>query len=266
MSKKNLIITRQAARIITLDFAYAKGSDEARLSIKVESKADVTLIEAMPKNSAREYQIELLISRFAKVKYIVMPTVNDKLRVTRSAFVRDEARITWYDLAINETDYYSKITSELVCDGASATTYGIFIGKNKQNFRMDHTTIHMASHTESKMLTRGILKDVSRASYRGLIEIKRGMDECRAQEKTDVLLMSDATRVDVAPQLKIENENVKCSHAVTITRVDENKLFYIESRGLTRQKATDVLARAHLAPVLDELQDPDIRETLLSRL
>ena len=140
----------------------------------------------------------------------------------------------------------------------------------------DHNTSqdHVAPNAGSDLLYKGALDGSSRAAFRGIIRVHPGAQGTDAYQTNRNLLLSDNARADSSPNLEIEADDVKCSHGATVGQLDADALFYLLSRGLSRQQAErlvvlgflgDVMSRLPLGDVVDEVTQA-IEQKLLAHV
>ena len=159
------------------------------------------------------------------------------------------------DLVVNLGGAYarSEVASELVGPGAESEMLGLYFGHGRQQF--DHYTLqhHVEHHTRSDLLYKGAVKDEARAVFSGLIRLEKGAQKTGAYQANRNLPLSPTARADSIPQLEIGANDVRCTHGSTTAPVDEMQLFYLQSRGLPRGLAQELLVKAHLADVLSRI-------------
>jgi Fe-S cluster assembly protein SufD len=147
--------------------------------------------------------------------------------------------------------------------GARSDMLGLYFGRGDQHF--DHSTRqdHKVPHASSDLLYKGALTDQSHAVFRGLIKVYPKAQRTDAYQTNRNLILSRRAEAVSLPNLEIEADDVRCSHAATVGQLDEEELFYIMSRGISRQEAErlvvfgffgDVLARLPLPDVVDQLR------------
>ena len=112
------------------------------------------------------------------------------------------------------------------------------------------------------MATRTVLDDSAKAVYRGLIRIEKGADRTDSHQHSDTLLLGDESRADAVPELEIENGDVRCSHGATIGQIDEDKLFYMMSRGIDARTAKKQVIKGFFRPILETIKDDQLRVNL----
>ena len=152
--------------------------------------------------------------------------------------------------------------SELAGEGAEATLNGLFEGTGHQVVD-NHTTIdHVAPHTTSRELYKGILGGGSRGVFDGRIIVRPEAQKTNAMQASRNLLLSKDALVNTKPQLEILANDVKCKHGATVGQLDENVLFYLRSRGIGLADARRLLIHAFASEILDQIAVESVRKQL----
>lgn len=161
-----------------------------------------------------------------------------------------DAEVETFVLSLGGKLNRTQLAFNLSATGANAKLDGLYIGK--QNAHIDNVTevIHNAPHTKSAQLYKGILGDESRAVFNGKITIVKNAQQVEALQLNKNLLLSENAEVDTRPQLQIDADDVRCSHGATIGQLDEDELFYLQSRGISRADAEHMLANAFVGDVI----------------
>jgi Fe-S cluster assembly protein SufD len=151
--------------------------------------------------------------------------------------------------------YKLDIGATLAGEGAEVETYGVAMGADAQRF--DHHTehIHQARNTRSNLGFKVAMTGASRSAYTGLIRIAKDATGCEAYQENRNLLLSSQARADSIPELEILNEDVRCSHGATMSRIDSEQLFYLQSRGLPRMQAVRLIVFGFLGQTLARLPE-----------
>jgi len=146
---------------------------------------------------------------------------------------------------------------EVHLDGPNAKgyIYGIFIGEGDNQFDIVHKIVHNAPDTESEILVRGVMDGTSVASYDSVIKMNEGVHGAEGHQKEDTLLLSDKANINAVPNLEVAHNDVKCSHSVSTTNIDKDKLFFMNTRGIKTEDALKELVKGHFAPILDKMED-----------
>ena len=108
---------------------------------------------------------------------------------------------------------------------------------------------HKAENTRANIHIRGVVKDEAEAKISGRLKIFKGAQKTNSFLTEKVLILSDKARAEVVPDLEIEADDVKASHAATVGKIDEEQVFYLMSRGLKKQQAEDIIVEGFLKPV-----------------
>jgi Fe-S cluster assembly protein SufD len=154
------------------------------------------------------------------------------------------------------------IASLLDGEGADLTLNGLYVVKGTQH--VDHHTVidHMKPHGTSRELYKGVLDDAASGVFNGRIIVRPGAQKTNAQQTNKNLLLSEEALVNTNPQLEIEADDVKCGHGATIGQLDKNALFYLRSRGIGREEATNILTRGFIADVSERIRIPAVRDAI----
>jgi Fe-S cluster assembly protein SufD len=146
--------------------------------------------------------------------------------------------------------------------GSNARLVGLYFGDGRQH--LDRYTLqdHLAPHATSDLLFKGVLTDHARSVYSGLIRVRPHAQKTDAYQQNRNLLLSRTARADSIPNLEIGANDVRCTHGATVGKVDEEELFYIMCRGLTRIEATRLIVEGFVDPQIEELPISGLRESL----
>ena len=164
--------------------------------------------------------------------------------------------------SIGRNDVFTSLEGEY----ADSTLHGVYVTTNQQHQDNEISTTHAAPHCTSDQYFKGILSGRSRAVFSGKIVVERGAQKTDANQKDLNLLLSHGAEVDTKPSLEIYADDVKCAHGATAGHVDEDTLFYLQSRGVDYDTAQAMLIRGFAAEILGEVEDVGLREFLEDRL
>jgi len=135
-------------------------------------------------------------------------------------------------------------------------------GDQRQHFHLHTLQRHLKDHGTSDLMIKGCLKDHARSVYQGLIQVSEGAQRTDAYQANRNLLLSNTARADSIPGLEILANDVRCTHGATIGQVDEEQLFYLMARGLSRSQSQRLIVEGFFAPVLDRIPLEGVREQL----
>jgi Fe-S cluster assembly protein SufD len=130
-----------------------------------------------------------------------------------------------------------------------------------------HSLIHFAQpHCIAKQLHKCIVNDRARAIFNGRIEVPKAAQQTNAAQLSRNLLLSPKARVDTKPQLEIVANDVKCAHGATVSQLDDEEVFYLQSRGLDRKAACDILVKGFAAEITEKVPSVELRSRLLTSI
>ncbi|MBI4044045.1 MAG: Fe-S cluster assembly protein SufD [Candidatus Diapherotrites archaeon] len=175
---------------------------------------------------------------------------------SRKALVQEGAGMNFWSAEWGSKVARSEVSAVLNGRGASSRNYGVYAIQGEQQLDLDVASVHEAPETVSDMHTRGVVMDHSKSIYRGLVKMRANAARSNGYQKSDNLLLHEGAEVDAVPYLEIEANDVKCSHGTSVGHVDEEKLFYLMSRGIPEAQAVLQVAQGFLAPVLDKAPQP----------
>jgi Fe-S cluster assembly protein SufD len=121
---------------------------------------------------------------------------------------------------------------------------------------------HIAPHCTSDFLYKTVLQDRSRTVWRGMIKVNEGAQKTDGYQRNDNLMLSDSARSDSIPGLEINADDVRCTHGSTSGRVDEELIFYAQSRGFTRAEAIRMIVTGFFQQIFDRITIESVREAL----
>jgi Fe-S cluster assembly protein SufD len=156
----------------------------------------------------------------------------------------------------------ARVQTHLHGRGASAEMLGVLFGTGRQHFDHHTTQEHIAPNTTSELLYKAVLRDQARSVFSGLIKAHKNAQKTDAVQTNRNLLLSPKSRADSIPNLEIEANDLRCTHAAAIAPVDEEQLFYLQARGLARPDAVRLIVEGFFEPLLERIPLPGIRERL----
>lgn len=154
----------------------------------------------------------------------------------------------------------SRIIVELAGEGASAKVGGFLAGGKRQHLDHHTTQHHLSPNTTSDLLFKGVVNERARSVYQGLIIMDRIAQQSDAYQSVKHLTLSPKARVDALPGLEILADNVRCTHGATTRPVNEDEIYYMSCRGLSKKDSEELLIEAHIEPILARIQNMELQE------
>jgi Fe-S cluster assembly protein SufD len=208
---------------------------------------------------------ELYLGANSRLGYVALQDWGEgmtHLSVQRARVGRD-AQLRSLEVAFGGTLARAEVESVLEGDGGSSEMLGVYFGDGDQH--IDHRSIqdHVGNRTSSDLLYKGALKDRSQAIYTGTVIIEKGAHLCDAYQTNRNILLSETAKAHSVPNLEIlTNDPTRCGHAASVGPVDEDELFYLQTRGIPRDEAVRLIVTGFFREVLDRVELEEIRTTL----
>jgi Fe-S cluster assembly protein SufB len=199
--------------------------------------------------------VELIAMDGAKIRYTTIQNWSKNVYnlVTKRAIAHRNARVEWIDGNLG-----SKLTMKypavyLVGEGAHAEILSVAFSGSGQHQDAGSKVIHAAPNTTSVVTSKSVSKDGGRGSYRGLVKVADGARGAKVSVKCDALLLDEQSRSDTYPTMEVDENRVAIEHEATVSKVGEEQLFYLMSRGLTEHEAKILIVNGFIEPFTKEL-------------
>jgi Fe-S cluster assembly protein SufB len=199
--------------------------------------------------------VEIIVHKDARVRYTTIQNWSKNVYnlVTKRAVAYEGATMEWVDGNLG-----SKITMKypavwLMEPHARGEVLSVAMASDGQHLDAGGKVVHVAPDTSSQIVSKSISKGSGRSSYRGLLKVQKGAPRVKSNVRCDALLLDEASRTDTYPYIEIEEEDVEVGHEATVSKVGEEQLFYLMSRGLTESEAYTMIVSGFIEPVAKEL-------------
>ncbi len=239
--------------------AEAMGQFERTLII-VEEGASVHYIEGCTapiytKNSLHTGVIEIIVKKNARMRYTTVQNWSNNVYnlVTQRAVAYEGATMEWVDSNLG-----SRITMKypaviMLGERAHGEVLSMAFAGKGQVQDAGGKVIHAAPNTSSKIVSKSISKDGGRSSYRGLLKVTPGAHGAKSQVVCDALLLDPDSRSDTYPYIEIAEDDVEVGHEASVSKINEEQLFYLMSRGISEEEATGMIVGGFIEPLVKEL-------------
>lgn len=180
----------------------------------------------------------------------------------KRARIGQDANIQWTIAAMGSR--FAQVDQQVKLDGPGASSHvnGVLFTRGRQHITYNTIQRHAAPHCTSDFLYKAVLQDRSRTVWRGMIQVDVGADKTDGYQRNDNLLLSDHARADSIPGLEILADDVRCTHGSTSGRVDDELIFYAQSRGFTRAEAIRMIVTGFFQQIFDRITIESVREAL----
>jgi Fe-S cluster assembly protein SufB len=199
--------------------------------------------------------IEIIVKKGARVRYSTIQnwSTNVYNLVTQRAMVHEGGTMEWVDANLGSKVTMKYPSCYLVGEGAHGEILSMAFAGPGQTQDAGGKMVHFAPNTSSKITSKSISKAGGRASYRGLLKVHKGATNVRSNVVCDALLLDPQSRSDTYPSIEIDEEDVTIGHEASVSKVGEEQLFYLMSRGLSEEEATTMVVSGFIEPLVKEL-------------
>jgi len=231
-----------------------------RTLIIVEEGAEVHYVEGCTApiyttDSFHSGVIEIVVKKGARSRYTTIQnwSVNVYNLVTQRAMVHENAKHEWVDANLGSQLTMKYPSCYLIGEGAYGGILSMAFAGKGQHQDTGGKVIHVAPKTTSRITSKSISKDGGRASYRGLLKIHENAVGSRSNVVCDALLLDDESRSDTYPYIEIDENDVSVGHEASVSKIGEEQLFYLKSRGLSEEEAITMVVSGFIEPLVREL-------------
>lgn len=199
--------------------------------------------------------VEIIVKKGAKVQYTTVQNwyKNVYNLVTKRAWVEEEGEMRWIDGNLGSHLTMKYPSCILAGRKARGETLSIAWAGRNQHQDAGAKMIHLAPETTSQIISKSISKDGGRASYRGLVKINRGAFGAKSKVVCDALILDKESRSDTYPSNQVFENRATLEHEATVSKVGEEQLFYLMSRGLSEHEAEAMIVNGFLEPVMKQI-------------
>jgi Fe-S cluster assembly protein SufB len=231
-----------------------------RTLIIAEEGSDVHYIEGCTApvystDSLHSAVVEIVAKPSSRVRYTTVQNWSQNVYnlVTKRAIAQENATMEWVDCNLG-----SKLTMKypsiyLLGEGAHGEILSIAFAGAGQHQDAGGKIIHGAPKTTSSIFSKSISKDGGRATYRGLLEVAKGASEAKSKVVCDALLLDPESRSDTYPTIRIDEADANVGHEASVSKIGEEQLFYLQSRGLDEEEASKMIVNGFIEPIAKEL-------------
>ncbi len=237
------------------------------VTIQVGNNAKFNFIENYVNNQKEDNAPFSLVSEVvahegAQINYSSITNQPGEKRGTilRRGLTYKDSLINWNVAAMDEADVYHDNTTNILGDGSEANLKIVTLGVKEQKTYFNSEVVNQGLSSKGDILQHGVLLDRSHIVFNGVGFIVKGATGSNAYQSSRMLTLSSEAKADANPMLLIDENDVMAGHGASLGRIDEEQLYYLQSRGLTRKESSRLLVHGFLSPVISELTVDKIKE------
>lgn len=199
--------------------------------------------------------IEIVVEKNARFRYTTIQNWSNNMYnlVTQRAIVHAGATMEWLDGNLGSKLTMKYPSCYLMGEGAHGSILSIAYAGNGQHQDTGGKIIHAAPNTTSSIVSKSISKGTGRSSYRGLLQVHEGARNARSNVECDALLIDESARTDTFPYIEVNEKTAHIGHEATVSKIGDEQLFYLMSRGMTEEEAMAMIVRGFIEPIAKEL-------------
>ena len=257
-----------AGQTVRLDISGDGAYSEKRVDIHAPEGQTVTVFETLRSEDKLLVRTELHVEKNARVRLVQIQNTaqGSLLRLENNGRCAENAQVELIQILLGRGDVYSDGHFALNGTGAGFQAGIGYLGQKQQTVDLNLVVDHWGQKTTSEINAAGALKDDARKIFRGTIDFKKGSTGSVGNEQETVLMLGDGAVNKTVPLILCAEENVVGNHGATIGELDEDTLFYFESRGISAAEAENIMARAAIERLARTLQDETAQAAILTEL
>ena len=175
------------------------------------------------------------------------------------AFVQGQGQVNWISIELGGSISGTNFSTFLEGEASECNLSSIYLGDGERKMDLGYSMIHKGPRSISNIETKGVLKDKSKKVFRGNLDFKKGARHSKGVEEEYVILLDPTVKSDSIPALLCEEDDVEGEHAASAGQIDENRLFYIMSRGLSEKEAKKLIIESSFRPIIDKIPFEDLQ-------
>lgn len=241
-----------------------------RTLIVTEANSRVTVVEQYRSDDLDSYGAvvpvaELFANNGSEIRFISLQTLgrNAYQIGMQRAIVGNDARVWWLVGAVGANVQHTDMEVALQGNGSALEWYGFTFGTGTQQLLWAPTVKHIGLSTEAQIDFRSAVSDTAYVVFDGMIDIEKGAQGTNSDLRDAALHLSDKARSDSIPGLEIDANEVKAGHGSTSGQIDEEQLFYLMARGLSREEATRTIVIGFFSSVVERIPMDDVQDRVL---
>ena len=199
--------------------------------------------------------IEIVVKKNARFRYTTIQNWSNNMYnlVTQRAIVNEGGHMEWLDGNLGSKLTMKYPSCYLVGERAHGEILSIAYAGDGQHQDTGGKVVHAAPYTTSSIVSKSISKGTGRSSYRGLCKVYEGAHHARSNVECDALLINETSRTDTYPYIEIDEKDAHVGHEASVSKIGEEQLFYLTSRGIAEDEAMAMIVRGFIEPIAKEL-------------
>ncbi len=210
----------------------------------------------------------VIVENNAVLNIIKVQRFNDKSDNFDSNFslISNQGELNWIPIELGARNSLTNNENTLVSDGSQASISNVYFADGDRKMDIAFKINHQGRHSTSKIESKGVLKDRAKKVFRGDLYFQKGASNANGSEREEVLLLDKTVDSDSIPALFCEEDNVEGEHAVSAGQIDQQRLYYLMSRGMTEAEAKRMMIEAAFNPIFDKIPLSDLKGSVINEI
>ena len=271
---QNLRISDTKSGILDLDFELSEDNPTLIENIQIEAntKSKTTIVIKYNSEDCESYYhngiIRVKAFKDSKTNIIIINMLNNQSHnlLSIQSELDENARVDYtivdFGGKASVTNYYSNVKG----NNAKANINTIYLGTENQVFDINYISELFGEKTETNIEVQGALKDEAKKNFKGTIDFKKGCKKAKGDENEFCMLLSDKAHSKALPMLLCTEEDVEGNHSSSAGRIEDDKLFYIMSRGISEKDAMKLIVKAKFNKIIETIKDEEIKEKIIKEI
>lgn len=180
------------------------------------------------------------------------------------SLVSNQGELNWIPIELGARNSVTNNENTLIDDGSRASISSVYFADGERKMDLGFKINHQGRHSSSEIESKGVLKDRAQKVFRGDLYFQKGASQAKGSEREEVLLLDKTVDSDSIPALFSEEDNVEGEHAVSAGQIDEQRLFYLMSRGMSKAEAKQLMVEAAFNPIFDKIPLNDLKGSVIN--
>lgn len=234
----------------------------------VDEQASGSLVDVVHTDTTKEVVsntvTEIYAEKTGNLSYYVLQNQKDTHTLLNNLFIdqKRDSKVLSNTISLSAKLIRNNIEVALEEENCENNTYGLYLGHNEEHIDNFSIINHIAPHCTSWEHFKGILDDKATSAFAGRIHVYKDAQITEAYQTNNNLLLSDDAKANTKPQLIIEADDVKCSHGATVGQLDDEALFYLQSRGISYKESYQLMMHAFASEIVDMVAIPELKERI----
>ncbi|MFN2340678.1 MAG: Fe-S cluster assembly protein SufD [Halanaerobium sp.] len=246
---------------VLIDNNLIVAEENSKLTIVIDYRMQDQELEAFHNGLTR-----VIVKDNAVLNIVKVQRFNDQSDHFDSniSLVSNQGELNWIPIELGGRNSVTNNENTLVDDGSRASISSVYFADGERKMDLGFKMNHQGRHSSSEIESKGVLKDRAQKIFRGDLYFQKGAGQSKGSEKEEVLLLDKTVDSDSIPALFSEEDNVEGEHAVSAGQIDEQRLFYLMSRGMSKAEAKQLMVEAAFNPIFDKIPLNDLKGSVIN--